>query len=227
MKVGGKVGVGVGVVSVCMLVSALLFSGVGSSDSVAVGFDGVSDEYRFGDWVNVSVVVYPNGNPVKAWELKVHFNEDVASCVGVFEGDLFDGYSTFFSDGVIDNVNGNVLDLYDLTLGAGNLVSDSGVAVVLCFRTVGYGTCVLELYDVGVTNSSSYYGNVSVGSASFFVFSPFDMDDDRVVGFGDVVLCGNSYGLVGSPGWIRADVNRDGRVSILDLVLVSVHFGVY
>ncbi|MBU0497356.1 MAG: hypothetical protein KKG04_05305 [Candidatus Thermoplasmatota archaeon] len=37
----------------------------------------------------------------------------------------------------------------------------------------------------------------------------------------DLVLVSNSYGSPGAAGWIRADVDNNGEITVLDLVSVS------
>jgi hypothetical protein len=37
----------------------------------------------------------------------------------------------------------------------------------------------------------------------------------------DMTIVGQQMGKTGTPGWIRVDVNNDGVVNTLDLILIS------
>jgi len=39
------------------------------------------------------------------------------------------------------------------------------------------------------------------------------------------VLISNHYGETGAQGWIREDVDNNRQIQVLDLVLVSGHYG--
>ena len=52
---------------------------------------------------NFSVSVYCNPTqPIKAYELKLSFNASLIQAINVTEGDIFEGYSTFFNAGIIN-----------------------------------------------------------------------------------------------------------------------------
>ncbi len=104
---------------------------------------------------NVNVYCTP-GQPIKAFEFKISFDESLISANEVTEGDIFDGYTTFFNAGTIDNSSGTIIDIYGLILGAGN-VSDPGILVNISFVSKSTtGISSLSLYEVGITNESEY-----------------------------------------------------------------------
>ena len=106
--------------------------------------------------------------PVKAFELKLSYNPSLVQVNSVSEGDFFSGYTTFFSEGVIDNTAGRVINIYNLIVGQGN-VTEAGslVTINLTARTIS-GTSALTLYDVRLTNESEYL-EISVVSGSVTV----------------------------------------------------------
>jgi hypothetical protein len=107
-----------------------------------------------GQQIVVSIDCHPS-SPVKAYEFKVRFNQSLYRADNVSEGDFFDGYDTFFSGGIIDNVNGTIINVYDVILGKGN-ITDDGTLVKITFTCLDVQTSPLILYDVGVTNESQY-----------------------------------------------------------------------
>jgi hypothetical protein len=52
----------------------------------------------------------------------------------------------------------------------------------------------------------------------------WDVIVDGVCNINDVVQISNTWLQVGTPGWIRADINNDGVVNILDVSAISVHW---
>jgi hypothetical protein len=104
-----------------------------------------------------SLSVYCNPTqPIKAYELKLSFNSSLIQALSVTEGDIFEGFSTFFNAGIINNSAGTIINVYGLILGAGN-VSNPGTLVNISFSgESSSGISALNLYDVGVTNETSY-----------------------------------------------------------------------
>jgi len=133
----------------------------------SISINPVSQSVSAGAALSITVQCVPQ-QPVKAFELKVSFNPSLLQVTSVSEGDLFDGYTTFFSPGIINNVAGTIVNIYDLIVGPG-YVTDAGVLVTINFTAkTSSGTSPLSLYDVRVTNESAYIG-VSVSSASVTV----------------------------------------------------------
>jgi len=96
------------------------------------------------------------GQPIKSYEFKLSFNPTYLHANSVTEGNIFSGYSTFFNAGTISNSTGTIIDVYGLILGAGN-VSSSGTCARISFTAqLASGTSTIGLYDVGVTNATSY-----------------------------------------------------------------------
>ncbi|MBE3122067.1 MAG: hypothetical protein IMZ58_07680 [Thermoplasmata archaeon] len=110
-----------------------------------------------GQSFTLSILCHPT-EPIKGWELKVKFNKSLLSANFVYEGDFFDGYSTFAIPGIIDNTNGSIIDIYNLILGQGN-VSSSGILVNINFTAVSEGYAPIEIYDVGLCNETRYLLN--------------------------------------------------------------------
>ena len=139
---------------------------------------------------NFTVNVYcAPGQPIKAFEFKLLFNASLIQANEVTEGDIFDGYSTFFNAGTINNSAGTIVDVYGLILGAGN-VSDPGMLVNINFTAESNpGTSILALYDVGVTNETEYVPiSVVNGTVLIDVTPPVVIDHSPSQGY-----TGDSY----------------------------------
>jgi predicted RNA-binding protein with TRAM domain len=51
-----------------------------------------------------------------------------------------------------------------------------------------------------------------------------DANGDSVVNVLDMVLIGQHWGQIGSPGWIPEDVMKDGVINVLDMIIVGQHW---
>lgn len=224
MKKKNIAAIGTGVVAVAVVMSALLFGTQAQAGVTTLTVNVYPGEYHQGDLIDVSIVCMPDSY-VKAWECKLSFNNDVLHAVQVEEGGFFSGYQTFFNEGIIDNVQGTIINMYNLIVGQGN-VTGEGAIVDVTFQAVGYGLCNISLYDVGVTNETMYIPS-EVINASVFVYSPYDINCDQVVNLQDLIAVALHYGETGDPGWITEDVDGNGRIGVFDMVLVAVHWGAY
>jgi len=95
------------------------------------------------------------------------------------------------------------------------------------FNVIGYGYANVSLYDVGLTNETQYITGLTVVNGTNFVYSPYDMNNDKTVNVQDLVSIATHYGETGTSGWIKQDVNKDGKISVIDMVIVSTHWGSY
>jgi hypothetical protein len=153
-----------------MMISAIVLGTVitvGDDGDTLISIDPVSKTVSPGETFTVNVSCVP-GQPIKSFEFELSFNASLLQANSVSEGDIFDGYTTFFNDGTINNTAGTIVDIYDLIVGVGT-VSGSGTLVTISF-TAGLtaGVSYLTLTDAGVTNATEYLpiivsnGNVSV-----------------------------------------------------------------
>jgi uncharacterized repeat protein (TIGR02543 family) len=96
------------------------------------------------------------GQTIKAYELKLSFNPTLLQANSVTEGTIFNGYTTFFNAGTINNAAGTIVDVYGLIEGAGS-VSNPGSLVSLSFTArSASGTSAIALFEVGITNETAY-----------------------------------------------------------------------
>lgn len=101
--------------------------------------------------------------PIKAFEFTINFNPTLVRANSVSEGEIFNGYTTFFNNGSIDNTGGTIENIYGLILGSGS-VSSSGTFVSVSFTAKSTpGNSAINLNNVGVTNNSGYIQTVVSG----------------------------------------------------------------
>ena len=132
------------------------------------------------------------------WQFDIAFDPAVLKAVGVSEGDFLkiDGGTTFFQRGTIDNRSGKIKGLSSASLSKDG-ASGTGtlLSVTLAAKTAGQTQLRLENFQLADITG------VSIAAGPH-----------------EVVITVEGQLVTG-------DVNRDGQVSILDMVLVARHFG--
>ena len=131
------------------------------------------------------------------WQFGIVFDPAVLEALEVSEGDFLkrEGGTTFFRQGRIDNAAGKITGL------SSALISEKGVS--------GTGTLL------SVTFSAKAVGETQV-TLRDFEFGSINGKVIPVVPYEIVINVGDQ------PAW---DVNQDGRISILDLILVARRLG--
>ncbi len=138
-----------------------------------------------------------NVTDLAGWQCDISFDPEVLEAVEVTEGDFLKAESgdTFFQGGTIDNTTGKITDLFSA------LISESGVS--------GIGTLL------SVTFKAKAGGETQV-TLENFEFSSIS---------GEVIPSVPPNIIVTVRGYPAWDVNQDGRVSVVDLVLVAKDLG--
>ena len=132
------------------------------------------------------------------WQFEIAFDSSLLEAVDVSEGAFLrmDGGSTFFQSGSIDNASGKITGLRTALLSDSG-VSGSGAILQVKFKAKSEGEAILALEDVLF---GSFTGeNIPAGPLEI----TFTVNERRRTG----------------------DVNRDGVVNILDLILVARQLG--
>jgi len=217
----------VGGSSVGVLLSALLLGMQGAAGSASLGmYIDDAAHVRVGDTIKVNVYCTPTSSRVKAFECKLRFDKTKLNALQVTEGDFFKPYQTFFNAGTIDNPNGRIVNIYNLIVGQG-YKETNGIVFNVTFNAIHTGYVNITFYDVGITNETQYIQNYAVNYTNLFIYSRYDINWDRTVNVQDIIQAANRYGQTGTPGWIDEDINNDGKISVLDLVLIAVNYGAY
>ena len=132
------------------------------------------------------------------WQFDITFDPAALEAIDVSEGDFLktDGGTTFFQGGSIDNVAGKITGLSAARLSTQG-VSGTGVLLQVMFKAKSAGETRLALQ------------NFEFGAIT-----------------GDLIPAGPHEVRITVEGRLATgDVNRDGRVSILDLILVAQQLG--
>jgi len=86
-------------------------------------------------------------------------------------------------------------------------------------------------YDTTLTQYGNYSYFIQMesenNSSSIYLFSiapNWDINKDGSCNILDFSLVAAHYGEEGTPGWIREDVDNNGKIQILDLIQLSLHY---
>ena len=132
------------------------------------------------------------------WQFDIAFDPTVLEAVDVNEGDFLktDGGATFFQSGRIDNAAGKIIGLIAGRISEGG-VSGSGSVLQVRFKAKAEGETGLTLQNFEFGSNTGE--NIPAGPLEIHITV-----EERL---------------------LTGDVNRDGRVSILDLILVAQQLG--
>ena len=132
------------------------------------------------------------------WQFDIAFDPVVLEAINVSEGDFLktDGGSTFFQSGRIDNTAGKITGLIAGRIADGG-VSGSGSVLQVRFKAKAEGETGLTLQNFEFGSNTGE--NIPAGPLEIHITV-----EERL---------------------LTGDVNRDGRVSILDLILVAQQLG--
>ncbi len=140
-----------------------------------------------------------NVTDLAGWQFDIAFDPAILEAINVSEGDFLktDGGTTFFQGGSIDNAAGKIIGLSAARLSTTQGVSGTGTLLQVRFRTKSAGETQLALqkFQFGSTTGDS----IPAGPHEIRI----TVEEQLATG----------------------DVNRDGVVSILDLILVAQQLG--
>jgi hypothetical protein len=152
-----------------MLIVVLFVTTIVAADEfdISVSINPLSQTVSSEETFSVEVYCAPD-HPIKSFEFELSFDASLLEAISVTEGDIFNGYATFFNPGTIDNTAGNINGVFNLIMGSGN-VSDPGTFVTILFiAKINTGTSILNLLNVGVTDETGYV-SISVDDGAVIV----------------------------------------------------------
>ena len=84
-------------------------------------------ESNEGFTINVS---FTPSEPIKGYELQISFDPSLVKATSISEGNIFEGFITYFNSGNIDNSAGLITNIYGLIVGPGTILtlSDLGLS---------------------------------------------------------------------------------------------------
>ena len=177
-----------------------------------------------GENFNVDIMITPvSGANVAGAQLNLAFNPKAVKVNSVVEGNFLKvGGSTFFMSGTIDNVAGTVVNVAAAIIVPNASVNTPGVFVTFnCTAlTAGSVSFVLSNVIVGSKDAVAIPLDSSIIPPVAVAF-PWDVNLDGKINQTDMALVYTVFGQMGTPGWRREDVNGDGSIDILDMILVG------
>ena len=162
------------------------------------------------------------------WQFDIAFDPAVLKAVEVTEGDFLktkDG-STFFQKGTIDNATGKIAKLSSALLSGGG-VTGTGTLLSIQFSAKAGSETQLTLQNVQFGTSTG--GLISAGPHEVTLVVEEQLATGDVNSDGQVSIL--DMILIAQqlgkkvPSHSTVDVNGDGTISILDLILVAQHLG--
>ena len=165
--------------------------------SMGVGYTLSPTPIHLGDTFTLDIHA-ENISDLAGWQFDIAFDPTALEAVDVIEGDFLkmDGGSIFFHGGTIDNAAGKIGGLSAARFSAQGS-SGTGTLVQVTFKAKSPG-------ETEVTLGNLQFGSSTGGSIDASPLPIFITIEERL-----------------TPG----DVNRDGVVSILDLILVAQQLG--
>ena len=162
-----------------------------------VGYTFSKTPIHLGDTFTLNVRA-ENISDLAGWQFDIAFDPAALEAINVSEGDFLktDGGTTFFQSGSIDNAAGKIIGLSAARLSTQG-VNGTGVLLQVRFKAKSAGETQLALQKFQFGSSTG--DNISAG--------PHEIH------------------IVVEEGLPTGDVNRDGVVSILDLILVAQQLG--
>jgi len=154
---------------VFIILIAIIFrapTAIADSDTI-VSINPSNQIVTYEETFSVEVYCIP-GQPIKSYELELSFDPLLLEANSISEGDIFNGYPTFFNSGTIDNTAGVIDNVYNLIISSDD-VSNPGTLVTISFTSkMTNGASGLNLLNVGITNETGYIpstvndGNVEI-----------------------------------------------------------------
>ena len=162
------------------------------------------------------------------WQFDITFDAAALKAIEVNEGDFLKtgGATTFFQKGTIDNTVGKITDLSSASL-SGDGVSGTGVLLSVTFSAKTDGRTQLALHNFQLGDVTG--DPISAGPHEVEIVIEGQLATGDVNRDGQVsildMILVARYLGETAPTNSEVDVNRDGVISILDLILVAQHLG--
>ena len=127
-----------------------------------------------GETFDLNVTIDPQGAAIAGAQLNIDFDQTKIRINNITEGNLFkqNGASTFFSNGIINNSTGTVINLFGVVIGRTN-VSNPGTFIIINATAIGSsGTSGINLSNVKISNSDAQPVPLVVYNGSMTINSP-------------------------------------------------------
>jgi len=156
---------------VCIVVGMCLAGGAFANGVTGVAVSPPDQTVAKWQAFNVDVVISP-AVPVAGAQCSLSFDPSLLAANSVTKGNLFGGFTTFFSPGTIDNAAGTISSIWAAILQQGGSVAAPGTFVRVNFTaktTPGTSPVVLSKVIVGDTEAKAVPVNATNGSVTVHV----------------------------------------------------------
>ena len=158
------------------------------------------------------------------WQLNIAFNPAALTAISVNEGDFLsqDGGNTFFQAGSINNLAGSITDISGAVIGTGG-VSGTGTLFSINFEAKAVGEGALQLSEgrLGASNGNQIHYETVIHPVTVAVIVEPNYDLNGDGKVNVLDLMLVAQNLGGANP--QADVNDDGTVDVFDLIAVAQH----
>ena len=184
--------------------------------------------------VTIPVSINYAGDRCQAIDVALVYDPSILRIDAVTWGDYpgAGGAETLTISSSQDGQQGTIRMSY-VTLQPGDSRPESGTLLTIQASALASGTTTLQISNavVGTMDGQKidqvllYDGTITVAPATVdSVLCDSDIDENGVIDMQDLRLVSLAYGQTGASV-LRADINHDGSVNILDAILVSGHLG--
>jgi len=172
--------------------------------------------------INIYLNVTPGTN-ISGMQTNIKFDPTVIRIDSVHEGELFNknNHSTFFNSGTIDNVNGEVTNIFNVILGRYS-TNSTGTFINIQGTPLKKGISKIELNNIKIAQQNGTpepliwtNSTITIEAASY------DVNQDGIVDISDLVIVASHFGESTHERW-----NADGTppVDIYDIVHITRHW---
>lgn len=168
----------------------------------------------------INITVNPN-EPIAGIQVNLSFDPNLLMCNYARVGNLFQGNTSYFINGTIDNINGRISGLAATALN-GNPYLGGTFSIINFTTRNNSGTSILNLTDVEVGTAEGISLSLKIQNGSVtVVWAQGDINNDGYTNILDLILISQHWGEIGSPGWQSFDINCDGIINIFDAILIG------
>ncbi len=168
-----------------------------------------------------------NITDLAGWQTDIAFDPNILEAVEVTEGDFLklEGGNTFFQGGTIDNTAGKITNLFSARIAESG-VNGSGGLLSVTFKAKAAGKTQVILENFEFSSISGAIIPTVPPNITINV-GDYPAWDVNQDGRVSIVDLVLVAKDLGSnaPANLRTDVNRDGVINVQDLILVAQHFG--
>lgn len=186
--------------------------------------------------VQVFIPTEATANPdinIAGYQFNFNYNANIIEVKSLTEGILLkqNAASTYFKPGIINNIIGTVSSIACVITTPGKSVNTTANAVRINCKvkneaTVG-SSSGFSLSNVLIGNKDAISVNLGTPIITQVIVQNtnaiYDINEDGIIDINDVIIDIQALGLTGSNGWRKEDVDKNGVINIIDVILIVIH----